>query len=51
MFYLVISNIILDKYPTTFNLNVQNLTDEVYWTRDSMLGDSRTAALSMKMEF
>lgn len=41
----------LDKYPTTFNLNVQNLTDEVYWTRDSMLGDSRTAALSMKMEF
>jgi iron complex outermembrane recepter protein len=41
----------LDKYPTTFNLNIQNLTDEVYWTRNNMLGDSRTVALSMKMEF
>ncbi|RBQ26317.1 TonB-dependent siderophore receptor [Arcobacter sp. CECT 9188] len=41
----------LDKYPTTFNLNVQNLTDEVYWTSSSMLGDPRTVAFSMKMEF
>ena len=41
----------LNKFPTTFNLNVQNLTDEVYWTRNNMLGDSRTVALSMKMEF
>ncbi|MCT7561608.1 TonB-dependent receptor domain-containing protein [Aliarcobacter butzleri] len=41
----------LDKYPTTFNLNVQNLTDEVYWTRNNMLGDPRSVAFSMKMEF
>lgn len=41
----------LNKFPTTFNLNVQNLTDEVYWTRNNMLGDPRTVALSMKMEF
>ncbi|MDN5115126.1 TonB-dependent siderophore receptor [Aliarcobacter butzleri] len=41
----------LDKYPTTFNLNVQNLTDEVYWTNSSMLGDPRSVAFSMKMEF
>lgn len=41
----------LDKYPTTFNLNIQNLTDEVYWTRNNMLGDPRSVAFSMKMEF
>ncbi|WP_323669233.1 TonB-dependent siderophore receptor [Aliarcobacter butzleri] len=41
----------LDKYPTTFNLNVQNLTDEVYWTRNNMLGAPRSVAFSMKMEF
>ncbi|WP_026803652.1 TonB-dependent siderophore receptor [Aliarcobacter lanthieri] len=41
----------LDKYPTTFNLNVQNLTDKVYWTRNNMIGDPRAVAFSMKMEF
>ncbi|WP_418185031.1 TonB-dependent siderophore receptor [Aliarcobacter vitoriensis] len=41
----------LDKYPTTFNLNVQNLTDEVYWTNQTILGDPRAVAFSMKMEF
>ncbi|MFW3372401.1 TonB-dependent siderophore receptor [Aliarcobacter butzleri] len=41
----------LDKYPTTFNLNIQNLTDEVYWTRNNMLGDPKSVAFSMKMEF
>ncbi|WP_418185091.1 TonB-dependent siderophore receptor [Aliarcobacter vitoriensis] len=41
----------LDKYPTTFNLNIQNLTDKVYWTDKYSLGDPRTVAFSMKMEF
>lgn len=41
----------LDKYPTTFILNVQNLTDEDYWASSSVLGDPRTVAFSMKMEF
>ncbi|WP_418186036.1 TonB-dependent siderophore receptor [Aliarcobacter vitoriensis] len=41
----------IDKYPTTFNLTVQNLTDKVYWTSGSVLGDPRTVAFSMKMEF
>ncbi|WP_152057786.1 TonB-dependent receptor domain-containing protein, partial [Aliarcobacter butzleri] len=41
----------LDKYPTTFNLNVQNLTDEAYWTNSWQLGDPRSVAFSMKMEF
>nr|WP_228131106.1 TonB-dependent siderophore receptor [Aliarcobacter lanthieri] len=41
----------IDKYPTTFNLNVQNLTDKVYWTNANGIGDPRTVAFSMKMEF
>ncbi|WP_257118886.1 TonB-dependent receptor, partial [Aliarcobacter vitoriensis] len=41
----------LDKYPTTFNITVQNLTDKGYWTNSSLLGDPRTIAFSMKMEF
>ncbi|RBQ29267.1 TonB-dependent siderophore receptor [Aliarcobacter vitoriensis] len=41
----------LDKYPTTFNLNVQNLTDKVYWTNAQQLGDPRAVAFSIKMEF
>ncbi|MDK2090411.1 TonB-dependent siderophore receptor [Aliarcobacter butzleri] len=41
----------INKFPTTFNLNVRNLTDEVYWTHSSMLGDPRSVAMSMKMEF
>ncbi|WP_257119005.1 TonB-dependent receptor, partial [Aliarcobacter vitoriensis] len=41
----------LGNYPTSFNLNVQNLTDKVYWTNGNMLGDPRSVAFSMKMEF
>lgn len=41
----------LDKYPTTFNLNVANLTDKDYWVMNSSIGSPRTVAFSMKMEF
>ncbi|MFW2441835.1 TonB-dependent siderophore receptor [Aliarcobacter butzleri] len=41
----------LDKYPTTFLLNVSNLTDKDYWASSSYLGDPRSVAFSMKMEF
>ena len=41
----------IDKYPTTFNVNISNLTDEDYWATSSMLGDPRNIAFSMKMEF
>ncbi|WP_418180651.1 TonB-dependent siderophore receptor [Aliarcobacter lanthieri] len=41
----------IDKYPTTFIVNVQNLTDKDYWASNSVLGDPRTVAFSMKMEF
>ncbi|MFX4230892.1 TonB-dependent receptor [Aliarcobacter butzleri] len=41
----------IDKYPTTFNFNIQNLTDEVYWASNFELGDPRSVAFSMKMEF
>ncbi|MFY4806846.1 TonB-dependent siderophore receptor [Aliarcobacter butzleri] len=41
----------LGTYPTTFNLNVANLTDKEYWLSSSMIGDPRAVAFSMKMEF
>ncbi|MCG3679695.1 TonB-dependent siderophore receptor [Aliarcobacter butzleri] len=41
----------IDKYPTTFNLNVANLTDEDYWATTYSLGIPTTVAVSMKMEF
>ncbi|MCT7644597.1 TonB-dependent receptor [Aliarcobacter butzleri] len=41
----------LDKYPTTFLLNVSNLTGEDYWASSNYLGDPRSVAFSMKMEF
>ncbi|WP_419678411.1 TonB-dependent siderophore receptor [Aliarcobacter lanthieri] len=41
----------LDKYPTTFNFNVTNLTGEDYWADASVLGNPRNIAFSMKMEF
>ncbi|MCG3681993.1 TonB-dependent siderophore receptor [Aliarcobacter butzleri] len=41
----------LDKYPTTFLLNVSNLTGEDYWASNFYLGDPRSVAISMKMEF
>jgi len=41
----------IDKYLTSFNFNIQNITDKVYWSNTLALGDPRTFALSMKMEF
>lgn len=41
----------VDKYPTTFRLNVSNLTDKGYWASSTYLGDPRSVAMSMKMEF
>ncbi|WP_026802909.1 TonB-dependent receptor [Aliarcobacter lanthieri] len=41
----------LDKYPTTFLLNVSNLTGKDYWASSNYLGDPRSVAFSMKMEF
>ncbi|WP_338081389.1 TonB-dependent siderophore receptor [Aliarcobacter lanthieri] len=41
----------LDKFPTTFLLNVANLTDKNYWANTRFLGDPRTISFSMKMEF
>ncbi|MCT7589731.1 TonB-dependent receptor [Aliarcobacter butzleri] len=41
----------LDKYPTTFLLNVSNLTGEDYWASSTYLGDPRSVAMSMKLEF
>ncbi|RBQ26772.1 TonB-dependent receptor, partial [Arcobacter sp. CECT 9188] len=41
----------IDKYPTTFNFNVANLTGKDYWATTSSLGIPRTVAFSMKMEF
>jgi len=41
----------IDKYPTSFNFNIQNITNKVYWSSVSALGDPRTFALSMKVEF
>lgn len=41
----------LDKYPTTFLLNVANLTGKDYWASSTYLGDPRSVAMSMKMEF
>ncbi|RXK12154.1 TonB-dependent siderophore receptor [Halarcobacter mediterraneus] len=41
----------IDKYPTTFNVTISNLTDEDYWAASSTLGDPRNIAFSMKMEF
>ncbi len=41
----------INTYPTTFNLAITNLTDEDYWASNTMLGDPRSIAFSMKMEF
>ncbi|QKF73238.1 TonB-dependent siderophore receptor [Aliarcobacter faecis] len=41
----------LDKYPTTFLINVSNLTGKDYWANNNFLGDPRSVAFSMKMEF
>lgn len=41
----------IDKYKTTFNLNVTNLTDKKYWSSVDYLGAPRAIMYSMKMEF
>ncbi|RBQ28746.1 TonB-dependent siderophore receptor [Aliarcobacter vitoriensis] len=41
----------LDKYPTTFLLNVSNLTGKDYWASGDYLGDPRSVAISLKMDF
>ncbi len=41
----------INTYPTTFNLAITNLTDEDYWASNTILGDPRSVAFSMKMEF
>ncbi|MFW2612396.1 TonB-dependent siderophore receptor [Aliarcobacter butzleri] len=41
----------IDKYPTTFIMNVTNLTDKKYWRSSTSFGEPRNLAFSMKMEF
>lgn len=42
----------IDKYPTTFRMNVANITDKKYWGSTFYnLGNPRTISFSMKMEF
>lgn len=40
-----------DKFPTTFILNITNITDKEYWRSSSSFGEPRNIALSMKMQF
>jgi iron complex outermembrane recepter protein len=41
----------VSNYPTTFRLNVANLTDKDYWASTETLGTPRNIAFSMKVEF
>lgn len=41
----------IGKYPTTYTLNIQNLTNKTYWTNSWQLGDPRTVAFSIKTKF
>lgn len=41
----------LDKYPTTYIVNVTNLTNKEYWRSSTSFGEPRNIALSMKVEF
>jgi len=41
----------INTYPTTLNLAITNLTGEDYWASNTILGDPRSVAFSMKMEF
>lgn len=43
--------ITISGVPTSFNLNIGNLTNEDYWSSYWQLGIARNIALSMKMEF
>ncbi|MGE4472647.1 MAG: TonB-dependent siderophore receptor [Sulfuricurvum sp.] len=38
-------------YDTTFRLNIQNVTDEEYWSSTSTVGNPRTVAFSANMKF
>ena len=41
----------LEKYPTTYIVNVTNLTNKEYWRSSTSFGEPRNIALSMKVEF
>ena len=41
----------INAYPTTFRINVANLTDKDYWASTETLGNPRNIAFSMKVEF
>lgn len=41
----------IGNYPTTYNLNIQNITNKTYWTNSWQLGDPRTVAFSIKTQF
>ncbi|RXJ68920.1 TonB-dependent siderophore receptor [Halarcobacter ebronensis] len=41
----------LDKYPTTYIVNVTNLTNKEYWRSSTSFGEPLNIAFSMKMEF
>jgi iron complex outermembrane receptor protein len=41
----------LGSYPTTFNFTVQNITDKVYWSNTSGMGDPRTFAFTVRASF
>jgi len=40
-----------NKNVTSFNLNLQNITDKIYWGGTSTLGDPRTLTFSVKTNF
>ena len=37
--------------PVTLRLNINNLTDEIYWANSSYVGDPRTVSVSMNTQF
>lgn len=39
------------SYPTTFNLNVQNLSNKNYWGSNTNVGDPRTVTFAIKTQF
>ncbi|MFU8928093.1 TonB-dependent receptor, partial [Acinetobacter puyangensis] len=41
----------INKFPTTWNLNIINLTNKNYWATTWQLGIPRTVAFSVKTEF
>lgn len=41
---------IVDR-PVTLRLNINNLTDKIYWANNSYVGDPRTVSISINTEF